>query len=88
MSSLRFLKEKNVTLQKQLDMVLYSRKHKSQKVNDRGISDSASNVVSEDSPDKHATQDPSLRKGANRVVPSHRRSKVRGAVLNDPEDDS
>ncbi|KAL6523082.1 hypothetical protein OROHE_016377 [Orobanche hederae] len=80
--------EKNVTLQKQLDMVLYSRKHKSHKVNDREILDSASVVVSQDSPDKHATQDPSLRKGANCVLPPHRRSKVRGAVLNDPEDDS
>ncbi|GFQ02008.1 hypothetical protein PHJA_002344700 [Phtheirospermum japonicum] len=37
---------------------------------------------------KHAAQDPSSRKGANRVVPTHRRSKVRGAVLNDTEDDA
>ncbi|KAK6125566.1 hypothetical protein DH2020_040688 [Rehmannia glutinosa] len=78
--------EKNVTLQKQLDMVLYSKKHKSQKINDRE-SDSTSVMGSQDSPDKHAAQDPSSRKGANRVVPAHRRSKVRGAVLNDPEDD-
>ncbi|KAL3615909.1 hypothetical protein CASFOL_040203 [Castilleja foliolosa] len=80
--------EKNVTLQKQLDLVLYSRKHKSQKINDREISDSTSVLVSQGSSDKHAVQDPNSRKGANRVVPTHRRSKVRGAVLNDIEDDA
>ncbi|EYU23730.1 hypothetical protein ABFS82_08G089600 [Erythranthe guttata] len=76
-------KEKNVTLQKQLDMVLYSRK--SQKINDRENSDSTSNMVSQDSPDKHITE-PSPRKGTNRVVPAFRRSKVRGAILNDTEE--
>ncbi|KAI3451573.1 hypothetical protein Pfo_008238 [Paulownia fortunei] len=80
--------EKNVTLQKQLDMVLYSRKHKSQKINDTENSDSASVMVSQDSPDKHAAYDPSSRKGTNRVVPAYRRSKVRGAVLDDTEDDA
>ncbi|GFQ02009.1 hypothetical protein PHJA_002344800 [Phtheirospermum japonicum] len=45
----RVLQEKNVTLQKQLDMVLYSRKHKSHKINDREISDSTSVLVSQGS---------------------------------------
>ncbi|KAL0378228.1 UNVERIFIED_CONTAM: hypothetical protein Sradi_3128300 [Sesamum radiatum] len=80
--------EKNVTLQKQLDMLLYSRKHKLQKISDRDNSDSTSVMVSQDSPDKHAAYNPSSTKGANRVVPAHRRSKVRGAVLDDTEDDA
>ncbi|KAK4393756.1 hypothetical protein Sango_1846400 [Sesamum angolense] len=79
--------EKNVTLQKQLDMLLYSRKHKLQKISDRDNSDSTSVMVSQDSPDKHA-YNPSSTKGANRVVPAYRRSKVRGAVLDDTEDDA
>lgn len=42
--------EKIVTLQKQLDMMLYPRKHKSQKINDKNGSDSTSVTVSQDSP--------------------------------------
>ncbi|KAK4416663.1 hypothetical protein Salat_2491800 [Sesamum alatum] len=80
--------EKNVTLQKQLDMLLNSRKQKLQKLSDRDNSDSTSVMVSQDSPDKHAAYNPSSTKGASRVVPAHRRSKVRGAVLDDTEDDA
>ncbi|CAA0839470.1 Unknown protein [Striga hermonthica] len=80
-------REKNSDLQKQLDMVLHSTKHKSQKINDREILDPTSVMVSQDSQDKRAAQEPSSRKGSKRVVPAHRRSKVRGAVLNDAEDD-
>ncbi|GER35272.1 1-(5-phosphoribosyl)-5-[(5-phosphoribosylamino) methylideneamino] imidazole-4-carboxamide isomerase [Striga asiatica] len=65
-------REKNSDLQKQLDMVLHSTKYKSQKINDREISDSASVMVSQDSPDKRAAQEPSSRKGSKRVVPAHR----------------
>ncbi|KAL8473536.1 hypothetical protein ACS0TY_030388 [Phlomoides rotata] len=80
-------KEKNATLQKQLDMMLYPRKHKSQKINNKTDSDSTSVMVSQDSPDKHAAPDQNARKGTNRVVPAFRRSKVRGAILDDTEDD-
>ncbi|PIM99245.1 hypothetical protein CDL12_28262 [Handroanthus impetiginosus] len=80
--------EKNATLQKQLDMVLYSRKHKSQKISDGANSDSTSVMISQDSPDKHTANNPSSTKGPNRVVPAYRRSKVRGAVLDDTEDDA
>ncbi|XP_051126793.1 uncharacterized protein LOC127248480 [Andrographis paniculata] len=79
--------EKNANLQKQLDMVLLPRKHKSQKIIDSKNSDSTSSMVSQDSPDKRATYNPSSTKVPNRVVPVHRRSKVRGAILDDTEDD-
>ncbi|XP_073154702.1 uncharacterized protein [Henckelia pumila] len=78
--------EKNNTMQKQLDLILYSKKHKSQKINDRVGSDN-NVMISQDSPDKHAAHSPGSTKAANRVVPAHRRSKVRGAILKDTEDD-
>lgn len=80
--------EKNADFQKQLSMTLYSGKHKSQKINDRKDSDSTSVVGSQESPDKQTAHDPNSRKGTNRVVPAYRRSKVRGAILDDTEDDT
>ncbi|KAJ0040978.1 hypothetical protein Pint_27374 [Pistacia integerrima] len=41
----------------------------------------------QDSPDKQAAQSPISTKVANRVVPAYRRAKVRGALLQDTEDD-
>ncbi|KAH6810316.1 hypothetical protein C2S51_024078 [Perilla frutescens var. frutescens] len=80
--------EKNIDLQKQLNMAFYPGKHKSQKINDRKDSDSTSVMVSQESPDKQTAYDPNSRKGTNRVVPAYRRSKVRGAILDDTEDDA
>ncbi|KAL3844763.1 hypothetical protein ACJIZ3_002166 [Penstemon smallii] len=101
--------EKNDILQKQLDMVLYSRKPKSQKISDAENSDSTSIMVSQGSPgnnhirllstalrlfsdtleaDKQAAHNIGSTKVANRVVPAHRRTKVRGVVLEDTEDGS
>lgn len=86
--SLAAEQEKNADLQKHLSMTLYSGKHKSQKINDRKDSDSTSVMVSQDSPGKQTAYDPNSRKGTNRVVPAYRRSKVRGAILGDTEDDA
>ncbi|KAG6408205.1 hypothetical protein SASPL_131209 [Salvia splendens] len=80
--------EKNADLQKQLSMTFYSGKHKSQKINDRKDQGSSSAIVSAESPDKKTASDTNARKGTNRVVPAYRRSKVRGAILNDTEDDA
>ncbi|XP_057770159.1 uncharacterized protein LOC130989991 isoform X2 [Salvia miltiorrhiza] len=80
--------EKNVDLQKQLNMTLYSGKHKSQKINDRKDSGSTSVVISAESPDKETASDTNSRKRTTRVAPTYRRSKVRGAILNDTEDDA
>ncbi|XP_075498391.1 uncharacterized protein LOC142536885 [Primulina tabacum] len=78
--------EKNKVMQKQLDLMLYSKKHKSHKINDRvGLDNHV--MGSQDSPDKLAAHSPSSTKATNRVVPTHRRSKVRGAILKDTEDD-
>ncbi|KAL1556967.1 hypothetical protein AAHA92_12514 [Salvia divinorum] len=80
--------EKNADFQKQLNMTFYSGKHKSQKINDRKDQGSSSVIVSAESPDKKPASDTNSRKGTNRVVPAYRRSKVRGAILNDTEDDA
>ncbi|KAJ4833517.1 hypothetical protein Tsubulata_030050 [Turnera subulata] len=41
----------------------------------------------QDSPDKVAARDPTPKKVTNRIVPAFRRAKVRGALLQDTEDD-
>ncbi|KAG6405902.1 hypothetical protein SASPL_133496 [Salvia splendens] len=71
-----------------INMTFYSGKHKSQKINDRKDQGSSSAIVSAESPDKKTASDTNVRKGTNRVVPAYRRSKVRGAILNDTEDDA
>ncbi|KAL2498576.1 hypothetical protein Adt_24126 [Abeliophyllum distichum] len=75
-------REKNDSLQK----LLYSRKNKSQKI-DTENSDSKSVSSPQDASDKQTTQNQNSTKVTNRVVPAHRRAKVRGAVLVDIEDD-
>ncbi|KAL9459580.1 hypothetical protein AB3S75_002893 [Citrus x aurantiifolia] len=80
-------KERNENLQNQ---PLYSKRQKLQKMNfsdKTDISASISSNGSQDSPDKQAAQSPVASKFANRVIPVHRRAKVRGALLQDTEDD-
>ncbi|XP_059313782.1 uncharacterized protein LOC132064710 isoform X2 [Lycium ferocissimum] len=79
-------KEKNETAQKQLDALLYSKRHKPQKITEITASDTATVSSSLESPVKQATQLPST-KVTNRVVPAHRRARVRGVLLHDTEDD-
>ncbi|KAI5672324.1 hypothetical protein M9H77_12688 [Catharanthus roseus] len=79
--------EKNETLQRQLDTMIYPKKQKFQKVNDKVTSEVISVRTSQDSPDKRAVQIPASTKTSNRVVPAYRRAKVRGVLLKDTEDD-
>lgn len=78
-------KEKNENIQSQLDSVLSSKRQKLQKMksSDKAVS---SNGL-ESSPDKRPAQDMGSTKVINRVVPAHRRTKVRGALLQDTEGD-
>lgn len=75
-------REKNNSLQN----MLYSRKNKSQKI-DTENSDSKLALSPQDASEKQITQNQNSTKVPNRVVPAHRRAKVRGAVLVDIEDD-
>nr|GME04554.1 Leucine-rich repeat-containing protein [Ipomoea batatas] len=79
--------EKNETIQKQLDGFLYPKRQKLTKVTDKSKSDPASIMDSQNSPDGKAAQQPST-KVINRVVPTRRRAKVRGVLLQDTEDDA
>ncbi|XP_057492767.1 uncharacterized protein LOC130778262 [Actinidia eriantha] len=79
--------EKNETIQRQLDTVLYSKRQKSQKVNDKVNSDALLVTGSQDSPDKLASKNAVPTKVTKRVVPAYRRAKVRGVLLQDTEDD-
>nr|GEU30870.1 U2 small nuclear ribonucleoprotein auxiliary factor 35 kDa subunit-related protein 1, putative isoform 1 [Tanacetum cinerariifolium] len=79
--------EKSKNLQKQLDALLYSKRHKSQNIHDNLASENSSVTTLHDAPDKQSDQNPSPMKATKRVVPAHRRSKVRGALLQDTEDD-
>nr|GMC93156.1 Leucine-rich repeat-containing protein [Ipomoea batatas] len=79
--------EKNETIQKQLDGFLYPKRQKLTKVTDKSKSDSASIMDSQNSPDGKAAQQPST-KVINRVVPTRRRAKIRGVLLQDTEDDA
>ncbi|KAI3695675.1 hypothetical protein L1987_78674 [Smallanthus sonchifolius] len=79
--------EKNKQLQQQLDELLYSNRRKSQKTHDKLTSATSSAAALYDSSDKQSDQNPSPMKAPNRVVPAHRRSKVRGVLLQDTEDD-
>lgn len=79
-------KEKNETAQKQLDALLYSNRQKMQKITENTASDTATGSSSLESPVKQAGQLPST-KVSNRVVPAHRRARVRGVLLHDTEDE-
>ncbi|KAK6805473.1 hypothetical protein RDI58_003258 [Solanum bulbocastanum] len=76
-------KEKNETVQKQLDALLYSKR---QKITENTASDTATVSSSLESPVKQAAQHPST-KVTNRVVPAHRRARVRGVLLHDIEEE-
>lgn len=76
-------KEKNETAQKQLDALLYSKR---QKITENTASDTATVSSSLESPVKQAAQLPST-KVTNRVVPAHRRARVRGVLLHDTEEE-
>uniref|UniRef100_A0A3Q7ERA0 Uncharacterized protein n=1 Tax=Solanum lycopersicum TaxID=4081 RepID=A0A3Q7ERA0_SOLLC len=74
--------EKNEIAQKQLDALLYSKRQKFEKT----ASDTATISSSLVSPVKQAAQLPST-KVTNRVVPAHRRARVRGVLLHDTEEE-
>ncbi|XP_015059763.1 uncharacterized protein LOC107005632 [Solanum pennellii] len=75
-------KEKNEIAQKQLDALLYSKRQKFE----NAASDTATISSSLVSPVKQAAQLPST-KVTNRVVPAHRRARVRGVLLHDTEEE-
>nr|POE51026.1 hypothetical protein CFP56_64324 [Quercus suber] len=82
-------KERNETIQSQLDY--YSKRQKFQKKNATDKADVSAPPMSsglQNSPDKLKAQDASSTKVVNRVVPAYRRAKVRGAFLQDAEDDN
>lgn len=82
-------KERNETIQSQLDY--YSKRQKFQKKNATDKTDVSAPPMSsglQNSPDKLKAQDASSTKVVNRVVPAYRRAKVRGAFLQDAEDDN
>ncbi|XP_076938688.1 uncharacterized protein LOC143606968 [Bidens hawaiensis] len=74
--------EKSEHLQKQLDGLLNSNRHNSQKTHDKLTSATSSDIS-----ERQSDQNPSPMKAPKRVVPAHRRSKVRGVLLQDTEDD-
>ncbi|XP_076949760.1 uncharacterized protein LOC143622526 [Bidens hawaiensis] len=74
--------EKSERMQKQLDGLLYSSRHNSQKAPDKLAS-----VTSSDISERQSDQNPSPMKAPKRAVPAHRRSKVRGVLLQDTEED-
>ncbi|CAH9123258.1 unnamed protein product [Cuscuta epithymum] len=78
-------KEKNESLQKQLGEFMYLKRQKLNKASDKSLSDSASIMGSHHSPDSKRGQQPST-KVIKRVVPTHRRTKVRGVILQDAEE--
>ncbi|KAE9449802.1 hypothetical protein C3L33_18298, partial [Rhododendron williamsianum] len=78
--------EKNETIQRQLDMVLYSNRQKSQKMNDKSNPGAMLATSVQESPDKLAAQNKASSKVAKRVVPAYRRAKVRGVLLQDTDD--
>lgn len=79
-------KEKNEIAQTQLNALLYSKRQKIQKITENTASDTATVSSSLESPVKRAAQPPST-KVANRVVPAHRRARVRGVLLHDSDDE-
>ncbi|VFQ63537.1 unnamed protein product [Cuscuta campestris] len=68
--------EKSETIQKQLDEFMYSKRQNLSNAGDKSLSDA---------PDNRGQQPPT--KVVKRVVPTHRRAKVRGVLLQDTEDD-
>ncbi|XP_061993216.1 uncharacterized protein LOC133711056 [Rosa rugosa] len=73
-------KERNDSIQSQLE--LYTKRQKIQRIGSSDINGA------QNSPEKQATRDTKSTKVVNRVVPAYRRAKVRGAVLQDIEDET
>ncbi|XP_017243046.1 uncharacterized protein LOC108215176 isoform X3 [Daucus carota subsp. sativus] len=84
--------EKSHNLKTKLDSVLSSKRHKSHNVKEDGTSQPLSGNTllgtSGTVENKHGSQKMGPSKVANRVVPAYRRSKVRGVLLQDTEDDA
>ncbi|XAR73160.1 hypothetical protein NMG60_11007032 [Bertholletia excelsa] len=66
-------REKSENIQRQLDTVLYSKRQKLQKMNNKAGSDALADTGSQESSDQLAAQNPVLTKVAKRIVPSHYR---------------
>lgn len=82
--------EKNQNLKIKLDSVWSSKRHKSQNVTEEGASQSLSGntLLNTSVENKQGSQKMGPSKVPNRVVPAYRRSKVRGVILQDTEDDA
>ncbi|KAE7998360.1 hypothetical protein FH972_002913 [Carpinus fangiana] len=81
-------KERSESTQSQLE--LYSKRQKFQKMNASDKADVSAPLLSnglQNSPGKLAARDTGSTKITNRVVPTFRRAKVRGVLLQDTEDD-
>ncbi|KAK7247587.1 hypothetical protein RIF29_42472 [Crotalaria pallida] len=74
-------KEKNETMHQQLEQ-----RRKFQKIGDAEKAGVSTNGL-QNSPDKQAARDAGTTKVKNRVVPAHRRTKVRGALLHNSDDE-
>ncbi|CAI9108757.1 OLC1v1008438C1 [Oldenlandia corymbosa var. corymbosa] len=79
--------EKNDTLQRHIDTMTFSKKQKFQNSIDKAGLDNGS-LVQQSSPDKQAAPVAASTKATKRVVPTHRRAKVRGAFLQESDDDA
>ncbi|XP_008227406.1 PREDICTED: uncharacterized protein LOC103326933 [Prunus mume] len=80
-------KERNASIQSQLEQ--YSKRQKLQRISSSDkvdVSGLFSNGL-KSSPDKEAARDINSTTVANRVVPAYRRAKVRGALLQDTEEE-
>ncbi|PON33766.1 U2 small nuclear ribonucleoprotein auxiliary factor-like protein [Parasponia andersonii] len=78
-------RERSESIQSQLEQ--YSKRQKLQKTNssdNAGVSSLLNNALQ--SPEKQAARDTGSTKVASRVVPAHRRARVRGVLLQDTED--
>ena len=73
-------KERNDSIQSQLDQ--YTKRQKIQRIGSSDINGA------QNSPEKQAVRDTKSTKVVNRVVPAYRRAKVRGAVLQDMDDET
>ncbi|KAL8132991.1 uncharacterized protein LOC141712325 isoform X2 [Apium graveolens] len=84
--------EKNQNLKTKLDSVSSSKRHKSQNVTEEGLGTSQSlsgnTLLNTAVENKQGNQKLGLSKVPKRVVPAYRRSKVRGVILQDTEDDA
>lgn len=76
-------KERNDSIQSQLEQ--YCKRPKIQRIGSSDIAGFSNGA--QNSPEKQATRDAKSTKVVNRVVPAYRRAKVRGAVLQDTEDE-